>query len=155
MDYREWESIREAVEEDGQIVLFLEEGSRYHRIVAMGEQSATLQEKKGFVYRKDEELTADQFFIARPAYRQWVTDDAEEKVVPDKGMPGRTNCVKRTHPSYGGIQISRVSGGATLFDSELNHQHYIELRIKRAHISEDDHETRVWPEGSNLIEIQL
>ena len=41
---------------------------------------------------------------------------------------------KENHPAYGSIQVSRVSGQATLFDSEFQHQHYICLRISSAEV---------------------
>ncbi len=41
---------------------------------------------------------------------------------------------RETHPAYGLVQVSRVSGQATLFDSEFKHQHYICLRVKSAEV---------------------
>lgn len=41
---------------------------------------------------------------------------------------------RETHPAYGLVQVTRVSGQATLFDSEFKHQHYICLRIKSAEV---------------------
>lgn len=41
--------------------------------------------------------------------------------------------VKETHPSYGLIGVSRVSGQSALFDSDVKHQHFISVRIKNAH----------------------
>jgi ElaB/YqjD/DUF883 family membrane-anchored ribosome-binding protein len=49
--------------------------------------------------------------------------------------------VKETHPSYGMIGVCRVSGNASLFDSEVSHMHYISICIKNAHrVIEGTHE---------------
>lgn len=42
------------------------------------------------------------------------------------------NRVKETHPSYGVVGISRVSGRADLFASDVVHHHFLSLRIKEA-----------------------
>ena len=41
------------------------------------------------------------------------------------------------HPSWGMIGASRVSGHATLFDSDIRHQHFVTLRISTGRRSRD------------------
>lgn len=38
----------------------------------------------------------------------------------------------QTHPSFGVIGVSRVSGQASLFDSDVKHGHYIQITIREA-----------------------
>lgn len=46
--------------------------------------------------------------------------------------PATVDGDERSHPSYAKINVSRVSGQASLFDSAFQHQHYITLSISRA-----------------------
>lgn len=59
-----------------------------------------------------------------------------------------------THPSYGVVGLSRVSGNASLFESEVNHMYYISLRIKEAERWQDGTQVRTHA-GRQLIEIFL
>jgi hypothetical protein len=58
-----------------------------------------------------------------------------------RSEPDMNGWVTETHPSYGIIGVSRVSGNANLFDSEVKHMHYISIRLKNAHrVIEGTHE---------------
>lgn len=65
---------------------------------------------------------------------------------------GEFGC-KRRHPSYAKIIVSRVSGEAQLFQSAFTHQHYITLRICRAHVVGNDHEMIM--DDRELIEVAM
>lgn len=39
---------------------------------------------------------------------------------------------KESHPSYGVIGVSRVSGQSSLFDSDVKHQHFIRITLQEA-----------------------
>ena len=61
------------------------------------------------------------------------------------------------HPAYGVITVSRPSSsppGATLFGSDLQHQHYISVEVKTADLKRDLHKDWVHPTGS-LIRFSL
>lgn len=58
------------------------------------------------------------------------------------------------HPAYAQISASRVSGHATLYGSEFNHQHYVVVRIK--HSSHMRSLSRDWHFGrGELIEVAM
>lgn len=79
------------------------------------------------------------------------------EVVVESGE-GSSRTLKRTHPSYGVIRFGRVSGHASIFDSELNHQHYIQMTVSRAKVYEqfNTHSRSVHPEqGPSLISVNL
>lgn len=61
-----------------------------------------------------------------------------------------------TPESAGLISFSRTSGGAVLFGSAFNHQHYITLRIHKAQVQRNLYETNIL-EASRLpyIEVQM
>lgn len=59
-----------------------------------------------------------------------------------------------THPAFGQIRAGRVSGNASLYDSEFNHQHYIQLSISRSRV-ERDLSTNWQFAGEELIEVSL
>ena len=56
-----------------------------------------------------------------------------------------------THPAFGMIGASRVSGRAVLFDSDVEHQHFVVLRIGRATRRRDLH--RDWIHSSSRADI--
>ncbi|QCG93986.1 hypothetical protein E6C67_08540 [Azospirillum sp. TSA2s] len=59
-----------------------------------------------------------------------------------------------THPAYGQIRASRVSGHANLYDSDFNHQHYITITIARSQLHRSL--SRDWHFGRDeLIEVSL
>jgi hypothetical protein len=60
-----------------------------------------------------------------------------------------------THPSFGVIQISRVSGSTTLFRSSLKHQQYIALRICRAEVLDTGGAHDPVHPGSELVEVTM
>ena len=59
------------------------------------------------------------------------------------------------HPSFGVIEISRVSGHANLVGSEVTHQHFFSLRIKEAECVESYGERNFHSSVHPLIEIYL
>ena len=62
--------------------------------------------------------------------------------------------VRETHPAYGMIGASRVSGHAVLFGSDFTHQHFVTLRISEAEMHRDL--SRDWPHaGRQLIEVSM
>lgn len=61
-----------------------------------------------------------------------------------------------THPSYGAVQVGRISGHASLFMSPFRHQHFMKLTIGRS--SKNRSHGRDWNFGSTrgeLVEILL
>jgi hypothetical protein len=59
-----------------------------------------------------------------------------------------------THPAYGMIGASRVSGNARLFGSDFKHQHFITIRIHKAELHRGL--SRDWAHARNqLIEVSL
>ncbi len=66
----------------------------------------------------------------------------EPKVVEEDSPSGSSRSVT-THPAFGQISASRISGGTHLYGSEFQHQHYIRLRISHSHeyrdLSESSH----------------
>lgn len=61
-----------------------------------------------------------------------------------------------THPAYGFIQVSRVSGHTSLFGSPFKHQHYMQLSIGRS--TRERSHGRDWHFGGlrgNLVEVSL
>lgn len=67
----------------------------------------------------------------------------------------RKDAEYKSHPTWASLQISRVSGQATLFGSQVQHQHFIELRVcpmKRKH---DLGQDWYYAEPMPYIEIQM
>ncbi len=63
---------------------------------------------------------------------------------------------RETHPSYGLIQISRISGGiGPLFGSSIDHHGSIRLRVSRASICRDLHRTWYSDSGGQVIEVEM
>ena len=62
---------------------------------------------------------------------------------------------RETHPSYGVIEVSRVSGGVNLFDSEFQHQHYICLRINSAQLDRGLSNNWISKKGLPHVEIEM
>lgn len=61
-----------------------------------------------------------------------------------------------THPAFGMIGASRVSGnGTVLFDSDVEHQHFVRLRIGRATRRRELHRDWIHSERTDLIEVDL
>ena len=62
-----------------------------------------------------------------PSYNHpWVEEPVSRE---EEGPIGGTIT---THPAYGQIRASRVSGNTNLYDSEFKHQHYITVAISRS-----------------------
>lgn len=61
---------------------------------------------------------------------------------------------KYEHPAYGTINISRGSGQVDLFDSDVSHQHFINLTINRA-VRYDDGRHQFIHSKEQLIEVRM
>lgn len=66
-----------------------------------------------------------------------TTKNNKEPVTPTEkwtevSEPDQHGWITERHPSYGVIGISRVSGNASLFNSDVKHMHFISLRISTA-----------------------
>jgi hypothetical protein len=57
-------------------------------------------------------------------------DNTEEWLVETN--PDSLGWTSQSHPSFGVIGVSRVSGQASLFDSDVKHGHFIEITISEA-----------------------
>lgn len=68
--------------------------------------------------------------------------------------PGDRNETIITHPAYAQIGVSRVSGGAYLYGSDFQHQHYMTITISRSEVHRDL--SRDWEfGGDSLITVAL
>src|SRR5471030_48809 len=67
----------------------------------------------------------------------------------------RSGVVKQTHPAFGVVSVSRVSGGAVLFGSEFQHANYMRLRIAKAELNRSL--SSEWVSANKLpyIEVEL
>lgn len=76
---------------------------------------------------------------------------------PEPQKPTTNEREEETHPAWGLIGASRVSAGppgATLFDSDIRHGHYVNVRLRRATRHRDLH--RDWKHGDEqLIEVSM
>lgn len=61
---------------------------------------------------------------------------------------------KIEHPAFGAVEISRCSGHVDLFDSELKHQYFIALRIRRSAQYDDGRHKFNMP-GEELVEVYM
>jgi hypothetical protein len=61
------------------------------------------------------------------------------------------------HPSWGVIQVARTTGSRTLFGSNIEHGHFITLRIGTAykHLSESGHETISGSSNRQIVEVSM
>jgi hypothetical protein len=76
----------------------------------------------------------------------------EEPQVEEVGSNTVDQCI--THPAYGLIGASRVSGNTALFGSDFMHQHYVTIQISRADLHRSL--SRDWPAGrGEIIEVAL
>lgn len=60
-----------------------------------------------------------------------------------------------THPAFAVIGVSRVSGEATLFQSEFKHQHYLSVRIGLAKLCRSLSRDWVFGHAKTYIEVNL
>ena len=61
---------------------------------------------------------------------------------------------KKTHPAYGNIQFSRVSGMLDMYDSPLTHGHVIAMRVSQASF-EDGTATRWHQAEKEIVEVYM
>jgi hypothetical protein len=67
---------------------------------------------------------------------------------------GSHDSTEYTHPAFGQIGASRVSGQTTLYGSDFTHQHFVTVTIRRSILHRDL--ARDWEMGSDeLIEVAL
>lgn len=67
-----------------------------------------------------------------------------------------TNEEKRSHPSFGLLQICRVSGNpGPLFGSSIDHQYTIRLRLHRAVTQRSLNSTWYYDTGGPLVEVEM
>ena len=68
--------------------------------------------------------------------------------------PGRDRVVRESHPSFCLVGVSFIQGRTRLFESEMEHQHFIRLTIQTCDRERDLH--RSWLYGrSTLIEVDM
>ena len=74
---------------------------------------------------------------------------SQEPKVSENLQSHHLDSQRHEHPAFGTVSLSRVSGQATLFDSEFKHQYFIALRINTAYM--DRSLSRNWIHGSNQV----
>ncbi|WP_299076610.1 hypothetical protein [uncultured Paraglaciecola sp.] len=67
----------------------------------------------------------------------------------DRNMTPHDDAERYEHPAFGTVSLSRISGGARLFDSEFQHQYFIGLRINTATM--DRGLSRNWIYGNDQV----
>ena len=72
------------------------------------------------------------------------------EVLTEKRVDGDTTY----HPSQGLIRFGRITGGADLFDSRINHQHYVSLTISTARVKKG-RSGRIIMAEDRLIEVNM
>lgn len=69
-------------------------------------------------------------------------------------IEGTRDEIKITHPAYAQISCAHVSGGAHLYGSDFQHQHYVRVTITRSEMGR--HLSNDWPHArEELIEIAM
>lgn len=76
------------------------------------------------------------------------------KVTKDDSKSSGSDATVSTHPCYGQIGASRVSGGTYLYGSDYKHREYIQLRVSRSVMSRDiSHD---WPHArQEIVEVAM
>lgn len=72
-----------------------------------------------------------------------------EPTVTSVPGPGGEQSTVETHPAYGQIRASRVSGQASLYGSDFSHQHYMMIEISESELHRDLSEDRYF--GGRVI----
>jgi hypothetical protein len=76
-----------------------------------------------------------------------------EQIKKEPGRLGRDDATY-THPAYGQVSVSNVSGGIYLYGSDFHHQNYVTLRIKRSELNRNL--SNDWPHArEELVEIAM
>lgn len=74
--------------------------------------------------------------------------------VPEESTGRMDDQTKFTHPAFGQISASRVSGGAVLYGSDFRHEGYVSITIRRSELNRNL--GRDWPFGcERLITVNL
>lgn len=60
-----------------------------------------------------------------------------------------------THPSFATCRVSRVSGRATLFDSNIDHDSFITMTFSEAEKHEDGYSEHVYGHGRQFFEVAM
>jgi hypothetical protein len=63
--------------------------------------------------------------------------------------------IKETHPSYGTISISHVYGQVPLFNSDIQHNHFVEITVQEASKYIDGDREIVMGHGKSLVRVWL
>ncbi len=76
-----------------------------------------------------------------------------EEIKKEPGRLGRDEATY-THPAYGQVSVSNVSGGIYLYGSDFHHQNYVALRINRSELNRNL--SNDWPHArEELVEIAM
>lgn len=78
----------------------------------------------------------------------------EPVTVPDNSRPGSEHRTTTSHPAFGQIRASRVSGRSNLYGSDFTHNQYITVSICRSQFDRDL--SRDWVHAQDeLIEVKM
>lgn len=78
----------------------------------------------------------------------------QEPTCTEEDMAGGRKATKMTHPSFGMISVSRVSGRTNLFGSDFEHQNYVVITINDADLHRDLSRDWVFPR-KQVIEVAM
>lgn len=74
---------------------------------------------------------------------------------PTKGTNNPQTGQEYLHPAFATASIARVSGSASLFQSSVKHQHFIEMNIQRACVHRHRNQDRVHTNTNPIISIAM
>jgi len=77
----------------------------------------------------------------------------EEPKTADDGVGG-DGATRTTHPAYGQISASRVSGATNLYGSDFTHQHYVSITIQSSELCRDLNRDRYHP-TKRLVQVSM
>ena len=92
----------------------------------MPEHITSPRDMNQMAYEKDPPKGTPEYFAKYP----WAR--IEEPSI-EKGTGFHDE--KITHPAFGQVQVSRISGHTTLYDSEFNHAHYVRVTVHRSELN--------------------
>ena len=84
------------------------------------------------------------------SYRKRVKPEVTESPRAGGGVERRIK-----HPSFATCRVSRVSGRATLFDSNIDHDSYITMTFSEAEKTEDGYSEHVYGHGRQIFEVAM
>jgi len=141
--------------EVGQLVRLIESGHDVRMICKQGVISAAsviVDELRALI---DTGVARPKdFVVVRPALGSWRVEGKEATTTTDS-----QGDIVETHPSYAVASFTRRSGLATMFDSEIEHQHYIHLSIREGESRTDPrlaNQSRARTKGARpLVEVRM